>query len=70
MDDPVPPVYRRRPVSQLPDFVRAYEPDGLAVTEFDTFPPTVRTLRAFIASYHELLAEVVDAVLPNPDRRA
>ena len=39
----------------LPDFVRAYEPDGLAVTEFDAFPPTVRTLRAFIASYHELL---------------
>ena len=28
---------------------------GLTVAEFDTFPPTVRTLRAFIASYHELL---------------
>ena len=70
MDDPVPPVYVDDLCRHLPDFVRAYEPDGLAVADFDAFPPTVRTLRAFIASYHELLAEVVDAVLPNPDRRA
>jgi transaldolase len=69
MDDPVPPTYVDDLCRHLPDFVRAYEPDGLAVAEFDTFPPTVRTLRAFIASYHELLAEVVDAVLPNPDKR-
>ena len=55
MDDPVPPVYVDDLCRHLPDFVRAYEPDGLAVTEFDAFPPTVRTLRAFIASYHELL---------------
>jgi Transaldolase. len=53
--------------AHFPDFVRAYEPDGLVPTEFDTFPPTVRTLRAFIASYHELLHLVTDAVLPNPD---
>lgn len=52
------------------DFVRAYEPDGLTRDEFDTFPPTVRTLRQFIASYHELLHAVTDAVLPNPDLRA
>jgi transaldolase len=70
MDDPVPPTYLDDLCRHLPDFVRAYEPNGLAVTEFDTFPPTVRTLRAFIASYHELLTEVVDAILPNPDRRA
>ncbi len=70
MDDPVPPVHIDDLCRHLPDFVRAYEPDGLAVTDFDAFPPTVRTLRAFIASYHELLAEVVEAVLPNPDRRA
>jgi transaldolase len=47
--------------------VRAYEPDGLSVGEFDTWAPTVRTLRAFIASYHELLHLVGDALLPNPD---
>ena len=53
--------------ARFPDFVRAYEPDGLTVAEFDTFAPTVRTLRAFIASYHELLHAVTDALLPSPD---
>lgn len=53
----------------FPDFVRAYEPDGLAIADFDAFPPTVRTLRAFIASYHDLLHAVTDAVLPDPDVR-
>jgi len=70
MDEPVPPTYVDDLCRHLPDFVRAYQPEGLSVSEFDAFPPTVRTLRAFIGSYHELLAEVVDAVLPNPDRRA
>jgi transaldolase len=50
-----------------PDFVRAIEPDGLARSEFDTFGPTARTLRAFIGSYHDLLHQVTDAMLPNPD---
>lgn len=54
---------------RLPDFVAAVEPDGLGIDEFDAWPPTVRTLRAFIASYHEMLALVRDAMLPNPDVR-
>ena len=66
IDDPVP--YVDELARHLPDFVRAYEPDGLSVAEFDTWGPTVRTLRAFIASYHELLHLVTDALLPNPDR--
>lgn len=51
----------------FPDFVRAYEPDGLTPAEFDTFGPSARTLRAFIGSYHELLHQVGDALVPNPD---
>lgn len=50
-----------------PEFIRAYEPDGLAPSAFDGFGATARTLRAFIASYHELLHQVTDAMLPNPD---
>lgn len=69
MDDPVDPAIVDELTEHFPDFVRAYEPDGLTLAEFDTFPPTVRTLRAFIASYHELLGEVRDAILPDPDRR-
>lgn len=70
MDDPVDPEYIRQLSTMFPDFVKAYEPGGLSIDEFDAFPPTVRTLRAFIASYHELLAAVTDAQLPNPDIRS
>lgn len=52
---------------RFPDFRRAYDPDGLRIAEFDDFPPTIRTLRSFIGSYHDLLAAVTDALLPNPD---
>jgi transaldolase len=67
MDDPVDPAIVAELSAHFPDFVRAYEPDGLTRSEFDTFPPTTRTIRAFIASYHELLHAVTDAMIPNPD---
>ena len=69
IDDPVDPAIIAELEAHLPDFVRAYEPDGLSIDEFDAFPPTVRTLRGFVASYHELLATVSDALLPDPDRK-
>jgi transaldolase len=51
----------------FPDFRRAYDEDGLTIDEFDSFGPTVRTLRGFISSYHDLVALVRDFMLPNPD---
>jgi transaldolase len=69
MDDPVDPAIVAELAARFPDFVRAYEPDGLRRDEFDAFPPTARTLRAFIGSYHELLHQVTDAMIPNPDVR-
>ncbi|HET7030495.1 MAG TPA: transaldolase family protein [Candidatus Limnocylindrales bacterium] len=68
IDDPVPAAHLDALRRHLPDFVRAYEPDGLAVAEFDGFGATARTLRAFIASYAELLGFVTDALIPNPDK--
>jgi transaldolase len=69
MDDPVDPAVLDDLRQHYPDFVRAIEPDGLTPAEFDTFAPSRRTLRAFIASYHELLQQVTDAMIPNPDAR-
>jgi transaldolase len=69
IDDPVDPRVVDELRTHFPDFVRAYEPDGLTVAEFDSFPPSVRTLRAFVASYHDLLHQVNDALLPNPDTK-
>lgn len=67
MDDPIDPAILDELQRRFPDFERAYEPDGLTPAEFDTFGPSARTLRAFVGSYHELLHQVADALVPNPD---
>jgi transaldolase len=69
IDEPVDPALVRELLYRIPDFGRAYEPDGLAIDEFDRFGPTVRTLRGFIASYHDLVGAIRDVTLPDPDVR-
>lgn len=64
---PVTPEIIETLSAKFPDFVRAYSEDGMSASEFDSFGPTVRTLRAFISSYHDLLGLVRDFMLPNPD---
>jgi transaldolase len=68
IDNPVAPEIVDSLQAHFPDFRRAYAPDGLSIDEFDTYGATVRTLRGFIASYHDLVATIRDAMLPNPDR--
>ncbi|MEP6468843.1 MAG: transaldolase family protein [Chloroflexota bacterium] len=70
IDDPVDPAFVDELRLRFPDFERALEPDGLRVDEFETFAPSARTLRTFIASYHELLHLVNDALLPSPQLRS
>jgi transaldolase len=65
--DPVPSEIVSELCRKFPDFRRAYDEDGLTVEEFDAYPATVRTLRAFIGSYRDLLARIRDFMLPNPD---
>ena len=67
-DRPVDPAIVAQLERHFPDFVKAYEPDGLTVDEFDAWPPTARTLRQFVASWHELLVLVGEALIPDPDR--
>ncbi len=47
------------------DFRRAYEPDGMAVEEFDDFGATKRTLKQFIGGYHQLVDIIRDFMLPG-----
>jgi transaldolase len=49
------------------DFRRAYTEGGLSIEEFDSFGPSRRTLRQFIAACHDLDGMVRDFLLPNPD---
>ena len=67
MDEPVDPAVVDELLDRIPDFRRAYEPDGLAIAEFDGYGATVRTLRQFIRSYHDLVGAVRDIALPDPD---
>jgi transaldolase len=70
IDVPVDPGIVDDLLRRIPDFGRAYEPDGLGIEEFESFGATARTLRGFVAGYHDLQAVVRDIVLPNPDVRA
>ena len=62
IDDPVDPDHLAE-LRRLPDFVHAYEPDGLTIDEIDAWGPTRKTLRTFIGSYHDLLHLVTEAQL-------
>ncbi|MFN3982750.1 MAG: transaldolase family protein, partial [Caldilinea sp.] len=67
MQNPVDPKIVEALHSKIPDFRRAYDPDGMTVAEFDGYGATVRTLRTFIAAVHDLMGVVRDFMLPNPD---
>jgi transaldolase len=70
MQNPVDPAIVDDLYRHIPDFRKAYDPDGLTIPEFDTYGATVRTLRGFISSYHDLLGLIRDEfMLRNPDVR-
>ena len=70
MDVPVDPALVDDLYERIPDFRRAYEPDGLTPDEFEGYGATARTLRSFVKSYHDLQAAIRDLMLPDPDVRA
>src|SRR5262245_38446593 len=67
MDEPVAEEIVAELYARFPDFRRAYDADGMTAEEFDSYGATVRTLRTFIASYHELVATIRNFMLPDPD---
>ena len=67
IDDPVDP----RILSDLdkfPEFRRAYTENGLALSDFDSFGATRRTLRQFLAASCDLSTLIRDFMVPNPDK--
>ncbi len=51
---PVPPDVLER-LRQMPEFVRAYEPEGMTPSDFITFGPTQRTLSQFVEAGWRLM---------------
>jgi transaldolase len=67
IDQPVQPRIVHELSKKFPDFRRAYEERGLVIEEFDSFPPSRRTLRQFIGACADLNSLMRDHLLPNPD---
>ena len=67
IDDPVDSIIVDELQKKFGDFRHAYSEGGLSVEEFDSFPPTRRTLRQFMAACSDLEALVRDFLLPNPE---
>ncbi len=70
MELPVDPALVADLYERIPDFRRAYDPDGMNPDEFEGYGASARTLRTFVKSYHDLQAAIRDLVLPDPDVRA
>jgi transaldolase len=69
MDVPVDPSLVEDLYERIPDFRRAYDPDGLAPADFEAYGASARTLRSFVKSYHDLQGAIRDLILPDPDAR-
>jgi transaldolase len=67
IDTPVDSVIVQDLLKRFPDFRAAYTEGGLTTDQFDSYGPTRRTLRQFIAACSDIAALIRDLMLPNPD---
>lgn len=66
IDEPVDEAVLGDLHESLPEFRRAYKPDGMTIGEFEGFGATRRTLRQFLGACAELEGVVRDVLLPDP----
>jgi transaldolase len=69
IDEPVADVVLSTLYDKFAEFRRAYDPDGMAIGEFEQYGATRRTLRQFLAACADLEAVVRDVLLPDPDKK-
>jgi transaldolase len=67
IETPVDPVIVKELSAKFPEFVRAYEPNGMTIPEFLNFGPTRRTLRQFLVATADLAAQIRNVLVPDPD---
>jgi transaldolase len=66
MEQPVEPKILGALLDRVPEFRRAFEPDGLTPAEFDRFGATRKTLRQFLDADAKLDGLVRDVLVPAP----
>jgi len=68
MQNPVDPLLVAELHRKFAEFRKAYDEDGMTIAEFDSYGPSVVTLRSFIEAYRVILSTVRDFMLPSPDK--
>ena len=68
IDDPVDEGVLRSLQEDVPEFRRAYDPAGMAISEFQDFGATRHTLRQFLVACADLEGVVRDVLLPDPTK--
>jgi transaldolase len=68
IDIPVNPLIVDELLRKFPDFAKAYNPDGMTASEFETYAPTQRTMLQFVASCNELAGVIRGFMIGNPDK--
>jgi len=68
IDEPVAEAVVSSLYENIPEFRRAYDPDGMAIGEFQNFGATRTTLRQFLVACADLESVVRDALLPDPTK--
>jgi transaldolase len=68
IDKPVEPKIVEELLKKFVEFRKAYEEDGMKIEGFDGYGATVRTIRGFSQSCHDLAVLIRDFMLPNPDK--
>jgi transaldolase len=63
MDNPVDPTIIDKLKKHFPDFVKAYDADGMSVEEFDTYGAVTKTLKQFLGGYDSLLEMIRERML-------
>jgi transaldolase len=64
IDSPVDPAIIATLRARVPEFVKAYDEDGMAVADFERYGATVRTLRQFLEADAQLDEVVRDVLVP------
>jgi transaldolase len=63
IDDPVDPAILAELRAKFPDFLKAYDVDGMPPAEFVRYGATVHTLNQFLGGYADLVAFVRTAMV-------
>jgi transaldolase len=67
IDDPVDPKIIAELEKKFPDFVRAYDEQGMKPEEFEHYGATRRTLLSFLEGYADLVSVIRNIMILNPD---